>query len=101
MSSDDEKFSILLNSDNEKFEEFAKRNKKNNKVLYIATLYLYWCAKGKGKEKVREIIILSSDDEELPILLSSSDEEFAPPILNSSFASTSRYQEIYLTEFVH
>lgn len=59
--------------------------------------------KGKGKEKAPEIIILSSDsDENLVIVLSSDDdEEFAPRFLGSTFASTSRYQEIYLKESIH
>jgi hypothetical protein len=48
-----------------------------------------------GKEKVHEIIILSSDEEDLGPIVLSSDEEFALRILSSTFASTSRYQEIY------
>jgi hypothetical protein len=49
--------------------------------------------KGKGKEKAREIIILSSDDDEKSVIVLSSDDEFAPST-SSNLASTSRYQEI-------
>ena len=55
-------------------------------------LYYINVIKGKGKEKAREIIILSSDDDEKSVIVLNSDDEFENPA-RSSLASTSRYQQ--------